>query len=96
MTSKLSRLPPTARFFTGGDRSVRGYDYLELGPTDPAGNVTVVLDSSDALSKVFYRAGFISSETVRLGIALPLHPLPSSISPRRELRCEAISWNKRL
>jgi translocation and assembly module TamA len=39
MTSKLSSLPPTARFFTGGDRSVRGYDYLALGPTDAAGNV---------------------------------------------------------
>ena len=39
MTGKLSSLPPTARFFTGGDRSVRGYDYLSLGPTDPAGNV---------------------------------------------------------
>jgi translocation and assembly module TamA len=39
LTSKLSSLPPTARFFTGGDRSVRGYEYLALGPTDAAGNV---------------------------------------------------------
>jgi translocation and assembly module TamA len=40
ITSDLFRLPPTARFFTGGDRSVRGYDYQALGPTDAAGNVT--------------------------------------------------------
>lgn len=32
-------LPPTLRFFAGGDRSVRGYGYQELGPTDEAGNV---------------------------------------------------------
>jgi len=27
-------LPPSIRYFAGGDRSVRGYDYQELGPTD--------------------------------------------------------------
>lgn len=32
-------LPPTYRFFAGGDRSVRGYDYEELGPTDADGDV---------------------------------------------------------
>ena len=34
----------------------------------------LVLDSANALSRVFYRAGFISQETVRLGIAVRLHP----------------------
>jgi translocation and assembly module TamA len=32
-------LPPTIRFFTGGDQSVRGFDYLGLGPTDSTGHV---------------------------------------------------------
>jgi translocation and assembly module TamA len=32
-------LPPSVRFFAGGDQSVRGYDYESLGPTDAEGNV---------------------------------------------------------
>ncbi len=32
-------LPPSQRFFTGGDTSVRGYEFQTLGPTDSAGNV---------------------------------------------------------
>jgi hypothetical protein len=43
----------------------------------------LVLDGADALSKVFYRAGFISEETVRLGIALPLHPAAERVYARR-------------
>ena len=35
----LSRLPPSQRFFAGGDRSVRGYRYETLGPTDTTGAV---------------------------------------------------------
>lgn len=34
----------------------------------------LLLDGASELSRVFYRAGFISRETVRLGIAIPLHP----------------------
>lgn len=32
-------LPVSARFFAGGDQSVRGYGYQELGPLDGSGNV---------------------------------------------------------
>lgn len=32
-------LPASQRFFAGGDRSVRGYEYNRLGPTDADGNV---------------------------------------------------------
>ncbi|MDY6991153.1 MAG: autotransporter assembly complex family protein [Pseudomonadota bacterium] len=32
-------LPPSIRFFAGGDRSVRGYDYKTLGPTNMEGDV---------------------------------------------------------
>ncbi|HOC59184.1 MAG TPA: BamA/TamA family outer membrane protein [Smithellaceae bacterium] len=35
----LSDLPPSLRFFAGGDQSVRGYAYQSLGPTDSKGNV---------------------------------------------------------
>jgi translocation and assembly module TamA len=35
----LSDLPVSERFFTGGDQSVRGFDYNTLGPTDADGNV---------------------------------------------------------
>jgi len=38
-TSQLRELPPTIRFFAGGDQSVRGWGYQELGPLDEAGNV---------------------------------------------------------
>jgi translocation and assembly module TamA len=30
-------LPPSQRFFTGGDRSVRGYDYQDIGPQNLVG-----------------------------------------------------------
>ena len=34
----FEELPAQYRFFAGGDRSVRGYGYNELSPTDSAGN----------------------------------------------------------
>ncbi len=36
---EFERLPPSVRFFAGGDTSVRGYSYRSLGPLDSAGNV---------------------------------------------------------
>jgi len=39
-TSQFSQLPPSIRFFAGGDRSVRGYAYQSLGPENGAGDVT--------------------------------------------------------
>lgn len=35
----FSRLPPSVRFFAGGDESVRGFDLDSLGPRDELGNV---------------------------------------------------------
>lgn len=35
----IDELPPSLRFYAGGDKSVRGYGYKELGPTDPSGKV---------------------------------------------------------
>lgn len=37
--SEFLELPPSVRFFAGGDESVRGFDYETLGPTDDQGNV---------------------------------------------------------
>jgi translocation and assembly module TamA len=34
----FDELPAQYRFFAGGDRSVRGYGYNELSPTDAEGN----------------------------------------------------------
>ena len=41
MTAKnsLAELPPSVRFFAGGDSSVRGYDFQSLGPVDATGKV---------------------------------------------------------
>ncbi len=40
MKDELSDLPASVRFFAGGDRSIRGYDYESLGPVD-ASNVVI-------------------------------------------------------
>jgi translocation and assembly module TamA len=37
VVDEFSNLPPTMRFFAGGDQSVRGYGYQALGPTDGDG-----------------------------------------------------------
>ena len=36
---EFDNLPPSVRFFAGGDTSVRGYAYKSLGPQDSEGNV---------------------------------------------------------
>jgi len=38
--TEVEDLPPTVRFFAGGDNSVRGYDFETIGPVDADGNVT--------------------------------------------------------
>lgn len=37
---EFDELPATVRFFTGGDTSVRGYDFETIGPVDDNGDVT--------------------------------------------------------
>jgi len=39
LNDPLAELPASLRFFSGGDRSVRGYSYKSLGPTDSSGDV---------------------------------------------------------
>jgi translocation and assembly module TamA len=38
-TDRFERLPPDLRFYAGGDRSLRGYDFQALGPTNASGRV---------------------------------------------------------
>lgn len=37
--ARFDELPSSQRFFTGGDRTIRGYRYESLGPKDAQGNV---------------------------------------------------------
>jgi translocation and assembly module TamA len=65
----LQSLPPSLRFFAGGDNNLRGYPYQSLGPKNPAGKVvggknllTGTLELEKAFSPVwglavFYDAG---------------------------------------
>jgi translocation and assembly module TamA len=51
-TSQFDELPPTVRFVTGGDRTVRGYSFESLGPRDAEGRIvggdTQVIGSAEA------------------------------------------------
>ncbi|SFM16683.1 autotransporter assembly complex protein TamA [Marinobacter zhejiangensis] len=38
-TNSFDDVPPSLRFFAGGDQSVRGYDYQSLSPRDDDGNL---------------------------------------------------------
>ncbi len=39
LVDSISDLPPSLRFYAGGDQSVRGFAYKSIGPTDPQGDV---------------------------------------------------------
>ncbi len=39
LVDNVSDLPPSLRYYAGGDQSVRGFAYKSIGPTDSAGNV---------------------------------------------------------
>ncbi|NNF61148.1 MAG: outer membrane protein assembly factor [Gammaproteobacteria bacterium] len=39
VTGEFSELPPSLRYFAGGDASIRGYDFESLGPRDASGQV---------------------------------------------------------
>ena len=38
-SSSFDEVPPDMRFFAGGDRSIRGYDYKSLSPRDASGDL---------------------------------------------------------
>jgi translocation and assembly module TamA len=54
----FDELPPDLRFFAGGDRSIRGFDYQEIGSTNDAGEViggTHLAVGSIELERYFFR-----------------------------------------
>lgn len=64
----ITTLPPSVRFFAGGDESVRGFDYNSLGPKDGDGNViggtnllVASLEYERHLRGNFYGAVFIDA-----------------------------------
>ena len=85
----FSEIPPSLRFFTGGDQSVRGYSYKSLGPRDAKGQVVggkQLFNSSFELERalfkdwgvsVFYDTGntFNSFSSIKLfqGAGVGLH-----------------------
>lgn len=56
-TDSFDRLPPSQRFFAGGDRSIRGYPFREVGPQNADGDVIGgerLLTSSAELEHLFH------------------------------------------
>jgi translocation and assembly module TamA len=54
----IKDIPPSLRFFTGGDQSVRGYSYKSLGPRDATGRVvggTQLLTGSIELERALFK-----------------------------------------
>ncbi|HKI74056.1 MAG TPA: autotransporter assembly complex family protein [Pseudomonadales bacterium] len=73
-SNDFDQLPPTTRFFAGGDTSVRGYDYNEIGAVDAAGAVVGgnrVIEGSAELDFAFHSnwgfAAFLDAGSVSLG-----------------------------
>ncbi len=59
-TDEFRSLPASLRFFAGGDQSVRGYDYQELGPLDEEDNVIggeALVVGSVELDRLFFDFG---------------------------------------
>ncbi len=57
LNDPIRDIPPSLRFFTGGDQSVRGYSYKSLGPRDASGKVvggTHLFTSSVELERAFF------------------------------------------
>ena len=89
LNDSFSDIPPSLRFFAGGDQSVRGYSYQSLGPRDASGKVvggkqliTSSIELERALFKdwgvsLFYDAGnafnLLSSVMIFQGAGVGLH-----------------------
>jgi translocation and assembly module TamA len=63
LSDAMRVIPPSLRFFTGGDQSVRGYSYKSLGPRDASGNVVggkQLLTGSVELERSLFKSWGIS------------------------------------
>jgi len=70
LTNDINDLPPSLRYFAGGDQSVRGYGYKKIGPADADGNIvggknllTYSLELERALFEEWSAALFYDSGT---------------------------------
>ena len=59
-TNELLELPPSLRYYAGGDRSIRGYGWREVGPRiiDSAGNAYAVGASNVVTASIEYERYF--------------------------------------
>lgn len=58
LNDPIRDIPPSLRFFAGGDQSVRGYSYKSLGPRDASGKVvggTQLLTASIELERALFK-----------------------------------------
>lgn len=67
-TDDFEDIPPSLRFFTGGDRSVRGYAYESLSPEDDKGRLvggeqlfTASVEAQRRITGKWWMAGFIDT-----------------------------------
>jgi translocation and assembly module TamA len=63
LSDTFKDIPPSLRFFAGGDQSVRGYSYKSLGPRDASGAVTggrQLLFASIELERALYKNWTVS------------------------------------
>lgn len=56
-TNRFAQVPLSQRFFTGGDQSVRGFDFETISPRDPNGDLTGGQRLN--VASVEYRYGFL-------------------------------------
>lgn len=85
---EFNDLPPSIRFFAGGDRSIRGYDYQSLGPKNTQGIViggkNLLIGSIEYEYQIldkYYLAAFYDvgnafndfSDPIKQGIGLGIH-----------------------
>ncbi len=81
-SKKFMILPPSLRFFTGGDESVRGYAYNSLGPlavpSDPASNTGgryLLIGSGEIEHKLYDKisgVAFFDAGNAALNLKIPL------------------------
>ena len=58
LVDSIDSLPPSLRFYTGGDTSIRGYRYKSIGTKDPSGAVIggrYMVVGSVELERVVYK-----------------------------------------
>ncbi|MGI9331813.1 MAG: autotransporter assembly complex protein TamA [Gammaproteobacteria bacterium] len=77
-TPDFAEMPPAQRFFAGGDLSVRGYGYRDLGPTDSSSDaiggryvLTGSFEYEHPIKGAFSGAAFVDAGNVSEDIGFP-------------------------